>query len=53
MKSQQYEHLEKETKRQKGAKAFKDWLKQNLYEQRNLEHEKARVTHTKTLEEED
>lgn len=28
-------------------------MKQNLYEQRNLEHEKARATHTKTLEEED
>jgi hypothetical protein len=45
--------LEKEHKRQDGILGFKTWLKNNLYQQRQIEHDKARAAHTKTLEEED
>lgn len=45
--------LEKESKRLEGISGFKTWLKNNLYQQRQVEHDKARAAHTKTLEEED
>ena len=53
IKKQQYEYLEKENKRQNGMRAFKNWLKNNLLEQRQQQLEKQREKYAKTLEDED